>query len=91
MLTEELVVKSFISHRIQPLVQRVNYGFEYLSAKDPSRTSLEELSSQKILTQMKDLLKGIDSIPEDVMPAFSSSRPRPLVNYFAEYRMVIYM
>jgi hypothetical protein len=49
-LTREFVVKSFISRRIQPLTQRVNYGFEYLGAKDPSRTSLEELSSRKILT-----------------------------------------
>jgi hypothetical protein len=32
---------------------------------------------------MKDL-KGIESIPEDVMPAFSSSRLHPLVIYSAE-------
>jgi hypothetical protein len=30
---------------------------------------------------MKDLLKGIESTPEEVMPAFSSSRPHPPVNY----------
>jgi hypothetical protein len=33
---------------------------------------------------MKDLLKGIGSTPEDVMLAFSSSRPHPPVNYSTE-------
>lgn len=80
-VTREIAVKSFITHRIQPLAQRVNYGFEYLGTKDPSRTKLEELSSRKVLAQMKELLKGVDCVPEDVMHPFCASRSHPEVKY----------
>lgn len=74
-----MVVKSFVSRQIQPLAQRVNYGFEYLGAKDPSKISSEELSSRKVLALMKELLKGIDSLLEDVMPTFSTTLLHPQV------------
>ena len=36
-LTGGAVVRNFVSRRIQPLQQRVNFGFEYLGANDPCK------------------------------------------------------
>lgn len=72
-VTGEIVVKSFITRWIQPMAQRVNFGFEYLEAIDLTRTTPEALPSKQVLILMRELLKGTNQIPKDVMWPFSAS------------------
>lgn len=52
-LTGAEVLRSFTSRRIQPLMQHVNFGFEYLGLKDPSRMSSEELPAKEVLKHLR--------------------------------------
>lgn len=67
-LTGVVVVRDFVSHRIRPLKQRNNYGFEYLGNRVPARASSEDLPEEKMLELVRHLLK-------DAMPSACRVRP----------------
>ena len=41
-----VVVANFIRHRVQPLQERVHYGFEYTGPEDPTRATSVELNEE---------------------------------------------
>lgn len=51
-LTRAGVLRSFISHHIQPLKLWVNFGFEYLGVNYPSRMTSEELPAKDVLKRI---------------------------------------
>ena len=57
------VVASFIRHRVQPLKERINYGFEYTRPEDPSRVTTNELTKDKVLERIQNVLASIQVIP----------------------------
>lgn len=72
------MLRDFISRLIQPLQQWVNFGFEYLGAKDPSRMSAEELSGKEVLQQLWKLLKNVEHMPIEIT-TFCAAKPPPVV------------
>ena len=52
-LTGNCIVASFLRHRVQPLMQRVHYIFEYTGLSDPSRLVPDvELPEEVILERL---------------------------------------
>jgi hypothetical protein len=70
-LSEVRVVASFIRHRVQPLKDRVHYGFEYTGCQDPTWvTSIDptwvtsiELPENEVLEWLQDVLGSVSVIP----------------------------
>jgi hypothetical protein len=48
---------------VQPLRERVHYGFEYIGLEDPTWTSKDELSEEEILERLQNMLKDVNVIP----------------------------
>jgi hypothetical protein len=46
------VVVSFIRRRVQPLKDRVHYGFEYTGCQDPTRVTSNEFSEGEVLKRL---------------------------------------
>ena len=46
------VVSSFIRCRVQPLYERVHYGFEYIGPKDLARVTTDELTEDEVLERI---------------------------------------
>jgi len=46
------IVASFIRRRVQPLQERVHYGFEYIGPKDPARVTTDELIEDEVLERI---------------------------------------
>ena len=57
------VVASFIRHRIQPLQERIHYGFEYTGPKDPSLVTADELMEGEVLERIQNVLTSVQVIP----------------------------
>jgi hypothetical protein len=57
------IVASFIRCWVQPLRERVHYGFEYVGVEYPTRMSKDELSEEEILGRMQKILKDVSCIP----------------------------
>ena len=56
------VVASFIRHRVQPLKERINYGFEYTSLEDPARVTTNELTEDEVLERIQNVLALVQVI-----------------------------
>ena len=50
------VVTSFIRLRVQPLQERVHYGFEYIRPNDPTQVTTNELIEDEVLERIQDIL-----------------------------------
>ena len=50
------VVTSFIRRRVQPLQERVHYGFEYTGPEDHARVTNVELTEDEVLEKIQDVL-----------------------------------
>lgn len=74
------VIASWVKRWIQPLKDRVNYGFEYIGENDLTRMSKEELSEEEVLKRVKKMLKGVDGLPHP-LEEFHLGRPPPKVNF----------
>ena len=59
-LTGGVVVRNFVSRRIQPLQQLVNFGFEYLGANDPSRISSTKLPTKEVFRRVTRVLVKLE-------------------------------
>jgi hypothetical protein len=57
------IIASFIRRRVQPLRERVHYGFEYIGVEDPTWMSKDELSKEEILGRIQNILKDVGCIP----------------------------
>jgi hypothetical protein len=57
------VVASFIRRRVQPLKERVHYGFEYTKYQDPTPVTPDELSEDEVLERLQDVLGVVSVIP----------------------------
>jgi hypothetical protein len=57
------VVASFIRRRVQPLKERVHYGFEYTGYQDPAPVTPDELSEDEVLERLQDVLGVVSVIP----------------------------
>lgn len=62
-LTDEAVAASWLGHRIQPLQQRQNYGFEYTGPKDPGRVTKEGLSDAELLDRLQHIFAQLKELP----------------------------
>jgi hypothetical protein len=62
-VTGASVMLSFFKRRIQPIQQRHTLGYEYLSAEDPSRMCVEELTDDAALIRVKRALLDVDTVP----------------------------
>ena len=63
-LTGNCIVASFLRCRVQPLMQRVHYGFEYTGPSDPSRLVADaELTEEMILERLERILGGVSVMP----------------------------
>ena len=57
------VVTSFIRHRVQPLQERVHYGFEYTRPEVPTRVTNIELTEGEVLERIQGVLQAVSVIP----------------------------
>ena len=78
-LTSNGIVASFLHRRVQPLMQRVHFGFEYTGSLDPSRLILDaELSEEIILEWLGWILSGVSVMPACV-DEYDAAHPPPEV------------
>ena len=78
-LTGNGIVASFLHRRVQPLMQRVHFGFEYTGSPDPSRLILDvELSEEIVLEQLGRILSGVSVMPARV-DEYDAAHPPPEV------------
>ena len=78
-LTGNCIVASFLRRRVQPLMQRVHFGFEYTGSSDPSRLILDvELSEEVILERLGWILSGVSVMPARV-DEYDAAHPPPVV------------
>jgi len=67
------IISSFLCHRVQPLKERENFGFEYSRAEDPSRmVPALELTNEEVLERLQKMLKGVSIVPLAV-PEYSAN------------------
>ena len=57
------VVASFIRCRIQPLQERIQYGFKYTSLEDLARVPTDELMEGEVLERNQNMLVSVHVIP----------------------------
>ena len=78
-LTGNCIVASFLRRRVQPLMQRVHYGFEYTGPSDPSRLVADaELTEEMILERLERILGGVSVMPARV-DEYDAAHPPPAV------------
>ena len=56
-------VASFIRHRVQPLQERIHYGFEYTGPEDPTRVTTNELTEGEVMERIQNMLASVQVIP----------------------------
>ena len=82
------IVSSFLRHRVQPLKERENLGFEYSGAEDPSHMVLAlELTGEEVLERLQKMLKGASVVPLTISE-FSTNNPPPAVSHFLFVRVL---
>ena len=57
------VVASFIRRRVQPVQERIHYGFEYTSLEDPAWVTTDELTEGEVLERIQNVLASVQVIP----------------------------
>jgi len=78
-LTGNGIVASFLRRQVQPLMQRVHFGFEYTGSPDPSRLILDaELSEEIVLERLGRILSGVSVMPARV-DEYDAAHPPPEV------------
>ena len=79
-LTGNCIVVSFLRRQVQPLMQRVHYGFEYTGPSDSSRLVLDvELPEEVILERLGHILCGVSMMPARV-EEYDAAHPPPEVS-----------
>ena len=73
-LTVAVVAASFLRRRIQPLQERVHYGFEYAGVEDPNRLIKVVLSDAVILAHLNKFLPGVKKMTP-ILDEFSAANP----------------
>ena len=53
----------WMKRRIQPLQDRVNFGFEYQGKNDPSQCSEKEISNREALRRVQRLFEKVEHVP----------------------------
>ena len=78
-MTSNCIVASFLRRRVQPLMQRVHYGFEYTGPSYPSRLVADaELTEEMILECLGRILGGVFVMPAQV-DEYDVAHPPPAV------------
>ena len=57
------VVASFIRRRVQPLQERIHYGFKYIRLEDPAWVTTDELMEGEVLERIQNVLVSVQVIP----------------------------
>ena len=57
------VVASFIRRRVQPLQERIHYGFKYIRLEDPTQVTTDELMEGEVLERIQNVLTSVQVIP----------------------------
>ena len=57
------VVANFIRRRIQPLQERIHYGFKYTGLEDPAWVTADELTEGEVLKRIQNVLVSVQTIP----------------------------
>jgi len=67
---------SFMKHRIQPLMKRHHYGYEYTGSDDDSRFTNEEINSDAVMERLDKSFKNMPSgVSAATVPEYSAERP----------------
>ncbi|XP_066372802.1 uncharacterized protein [Miscanthus floridulus] len=75
-LTGEGVAASWLGRRVQPLQQRLNYGFEYTGPEDPGRVTKERLSDAELLDRLQHMFAQLKVLPT-AKNEYSAANPPP--------------
>lgn len=82
-LTGNGLVASFVRHRVQPLMKRENYGFEYTRPEDSSRIITEtELSDEMVFDRLKRVFSNVTVMPARV-DEYDAAHPPPVVIFLS--------
>ena len=57
------VVASFIRRRVQPVQERIHYGFEYTALEDPTWVTTDERTEGELLVRIQNVLVSVQVIP----------------------------
>ena len=68
------MVFDWMKRRIQPLQDRVNFGFEYQGTSDPSWCSDKEISNGEALRRVQRLFEKVEHVPH-MLDTFSVLNP----------------
>ena len=80
------VVVSFVHHRVHPIKERVNLGYEFLGADDPTRESDAAWTPQALVNRLKPLFASDVILTNDGCPR-PYSLDKPAVEVFAHVFM----
>ena len=90
-LTGNGIVASFLRRRVQPLMQRVHFGFGYTSSSDPSRLILDaKLSEEVVLEWLGRILSGVSMMPAHVDEYDAAHPPPEVCVCLPEFFFVVY-
>ena len=79
-MTGNCIVASFLRRRVQPLMQRVHYDFEYTGPSDSSRLVPDvELPEEVVLGRLGRILCGVSVMPARV-EEYDTAHPPPEVS-----------
>ena len=81
-LTGNGLVASFIRRRVQPLMKRENFGFEYSGPKDSSGLVPDaELPVEVILDRLKRVFSNVSAMPARI-DKYDAAHPPPEVSIY---------
>jgi len=70
------VVANWMCRRIQPLQQRVHFGYQYVGEEDPTRYTRDKISQADATCRVNRVLEGVVGVP-NIGGAFQADkRPR---------------
>jgi hypothetical protein len=73
-ITGEAVIFDWMNQRIQPLLARETFGFQYQRTSDPLRYSDKDISNREVVSRVQRLLKKVEHVPL-IPDTFSASNP----------------
>ncbi|CAO2147344.1 unnamed protein product [Urochloa humidicola] len=82
-VTTESITFSWVERRIQPLMEKGSWGYEYKGGEDPSCASPEDLSEEEVLSRVRSMLPKVTERPV-MLELYNADRPSRAedVDYF---------
>lgn len=80
-LAAERIAFSFMKHRVQPLMKRDHYGYEYTGSDDNSRFTSEDIPGELVMERLKRIFKNLEGIPVVVLEFFAGKPSKPVSSH----------